>query len=120
MCIENVATNVPDGEHTEVVPTCSLDIFEVVGHVYGDEDGTCEEGNGGEQRSHKSKEPEKRDSVKANLINQLGLLCVYEWREPSKYRVRYPRRRLASDMVFDLGFIYDLDNSISSQVNTVA
>lgn len=43
VCVEDVAANITDGEHTKDVPALRPDILQVVSHVYGDEDGTCEQ-----------------------------------------------------------------------------
>jgi hypothetical protein len=85
-------------------------MFEIVCDIDGDKNGTSQQGHQGEDSPHHAEKAEERCRIKADLVNELRLLCVNKGRYPAQYAGGYPWWLLVAYMVLDLGLIDNLGN----------
>ena len=105
---KNGSSKVAKGEHGKHVSARGVDILEVVDHVDGNENTACEDSNGREEPSNHAQETKEGDSIESDFVQQFAIFGVYQWREPAKESVRYPRWNFIADMILHFWFVYDL------------
>jgi len=109
VCIEKASRDITNGEHTQDVPFLGIDFPQVVDDVDRDEDTARENGNTGEEGTHEAQKPQEGNSIETDLVKQLRLFGMYEWRQPAKKGVGYAGWRFCTFVVLDLWLVNDLE-----------